>query len=508
MKDSLKNIFRLPNVFLTVFLAVSLLTVLILLCNSVYTSCISAEKTLNQSTVISVEMILKERLERVETEDGGYEIVNLNTKLLDGRMLKILKAEQRISELQYICNPYFFSVSLLCTEAEYAEIQTALAKGDSFSRNLQLGIYEVGVAGCTQEELIPEALGVAKEDLAVTYLSGATLKDGVLLPKKLYDDLGQPDVFFVGWFKTESYGLQLDAEIPDYLLTHFEELKKKPEPPMLPVPVCGYYTYKNGAKAAAVMVAGGEYWQSIYKAQDYYTLRENSQTFARPEADAFGEAGLSKIEMTTAFPGEVSDIIGGLMDAGLDGDNYLITASDYEYKFVLAQIESLQNFSGVILYAAILFGVFLLAVFLAYAVRKRQKEIYILRALGRGERRIAVSFALEFGVTMLAAVLCGALAAYLWGNGICSFISQKAMENARSAAENLSPVAQSMANSETLRQQLENAVRKYMETDLSLIYDVASGFCWVLLTAPVVFSVYTFRLTRRITKRNMMYKEG
>ena len=52
MKGSLKNIIRLPNVFLTVFLVVFLSTVLILLCNSVYTSCEDAMEKLNRTTEI------------------------------------------------------------------------------------------------------------------------------------------------------------------------------------------------------------------------------------------------------------------------------------------------------------------------------------------------------------------------------------------------------------------------------------------------------------------------
>ena len=53
MKGSLKNIIRLPNVFLTVFLVVFLSTVLILLCNSVYTSCGDAMEKLNRTTISS-----------------------------------------------------------------------------------------------------------------------------------------------------------------------------------------------------------------------------------------------------------------------------------------------------------------------------------------------------------------------------------------------------------------------------------------------------------------------
>lgn len=506
MKGSLKNIFRLPNVFLPVFLVVFLSAVLILLCNSVYTSCVSAEETLNENTEISMELVLKERLARVETEDGGYKIVDLNNKLLDGQVLELLRAEPRISELHYVCNPYFVPAGLLCTEAEYAGMQAAMAEGGSFSRNTQLGVHEVGVAGCTREELIPETLGVAKEDLSVTYLSKSALKDGVLLPKKLYDGLGRPERFLVGWYKTEGYGLQLDADLPDYMLSHFEDLKKKPEPPLLSVPVCGYYTRRDDPKAAAVIVADVAYWQSIYRAREYYAIGEQGQSFSA-EGDAFSRVGLLRIGMTTPYPGEVSSIMGGLMDAGLDGDSYLITASDYEYKFVLAQIESLENFSGVLFYAAALFGSFLLAVFLTYAVRKRQKESYILRALGYGERGITLSFTLEFGLVMLAALACGIGAASLWGNGICSFISQKAMESVGSAVENLSPVAQSMANSEDLREQLENAVRRYTETDLSLSYGVSYGTYGVLLAAVWAFSAYLYGLARRITKRNMMDKE-
>lgn len=508
MKGFLKNIIRLPNVFLTVFLVVLLSTVLILLCNSVYTSCGDAMEKLNRTTEIPMEITLKQRLERVETEDGGYEIVDLNTKLLDGQVLEILRAEERLSDIRYIGNTYYFSAGLLCTEEEYLALENAMAENGSFVLGRQLGFSEVGVAGCTHEELLHEVLGVGKEDLSVTYLPGASPEDGVLLPKALYDGLGQPDLFFVGWYKTESYGLQPDAEIPGYLLTHFEELKKKPDPPMLPVPVCGYYTCKDGTKAAAVMVAGGDYWQSIYKAQDYYALRDNQQTFVRPDADAFGEAGLSKIEMTTAFPGEVADIISGLMEKGVDGDSYFITASDYEYKFVLVQMESMGNFSGVILYAAILFGILILAVFLAYALRKRQKEIYILRALGREERYIAFSFTLELGAVMLTALLCGVLAAYLWGNGICGMISKQALENANASAESLSLVAQNMANSEILREQMENAARKYAEADFSLTYEASLAVYKWLLAAVAVFSGYAYTLTRRITKRNMMYKEG
>ena len=73
--------------------------------------------------------------------------------------------------------------------------------------------------------------------------------------------------------------------------------------------------------------------------------------------------------------------------------------------------------------------------------------------------------------------------------------------------ENLSPVAQSMANSEALREQLENAVRRYTETDLSLSYGVSYGTYGVLLAAVWAFSAYLYGLARRITKRNMMDKE-
>ena len=82
------------------------------------------------------------------------------------------------------------------------------------------------------------------------------------------------------------------------------------------------------------------------------------------------------------------------------------------------------------------------------------------------------------------------------------------MENARSAVENLSPVAQSMANSETLRAQLESAVDRYLETDFSLAYGVPFPIYGILLGTAAVFSIYAYGLTRGIAKRNMMQKEG
>ncbi len=491
MKRHIKNVFRLPAIFLPLFAVTVLIIFLALLCCSVYTSCKNAINEINQTYNIDFTVKTKDRWDRVCNDDGTISVVNMNKKIIDTDILTIINSEQRLCDVEYITNPFYFSTRLLRTEEQVKEIEAHVSHGEAFSEKGESSIHEIGVIGCTDEHFLESTFKMLHADFDIVYVEG-TFQNGVILPKELYDFYHSPKNLVIGWFISDGRGIEIDFDGEEYLpsdtlLSYFDELLTAPNAPKMRIPIAGYYTCSdltNGPIICNIAI-----WEGIYAAQDYYQLEDGVQKYYSDDNNAIDKIGISQLNMQTEFPMETSDIMVSLINNGIDAQSFTIVADDYNYKFISSHVASTEYLSFIILIAVLVFGVAIILLMLFYAAKKRQNELYTLRTLGENRIRIAAGMGFEVSIVILAGVLAGIIAGEVLGSIICGSINRQILETVKASISNLSQISELMKDSDIIKLQMNSAVEAYMQSNIRLTYTVpqsvyfAIGFTWVLLSA-------------------------
>ncbi|MBQ2733845.1 MAG: FtsX-like permease family protein, partial [Clostridia bacterium] len=188
-------------------------------------------------------------------------------------------------------------------------------------------------------------------------------------------------------------------------------------------------------------------------------------------------------------------------------NDYQLYAHDYDYKFAMAQIENVRNFTVVLYYASAVFSVLISIILVCYSVKKHSSEIYILRSLGESRMKIALGITAESFVICLSAVILGTLLCSVLGSAVCDAVNAYTFERASHAAESLSEAAEFMRNADALKAQLQSAIHSFESVGYRISYR-SPGKEFVFFPCLIaVLTLLTLVLSAVAVNKNMMKRE-
>lgn len=507
----LKNIFRLPSAFAPMFISVFLTVVLVLICSSVSNSCEESKKSADQKYDVTLTLTLKERNEYILKENGEYVFANTNTSLINANILNVIKSNAKIKSVDYITNEFFFQVGIMCPQSVFEQINNAVLTGGTFSGVLKSYSsdnntrYDIGAVGCTDEKYIPSALGADELELKVSYCDNCSFEDGIIISKKLYEMYEQPEAIVIGWYSTRTSGKFTETEDGRYFLDnelkeHLDELLTKPDAPKLTIKVAGYYE----CDVEDMIICPTDLWSKIYNAQDYYNYETGTQNYYRDNINAFDECGIAVLKAELFSPKETVDVIQELVGLGINTDDYLITANDFDYKFAVSQIDGIHRFSETIYIVSMAFGIIITLIMVYYSVKKRRCEIYTLLTLGKSKSSITANISMEISLVLMVAVVVAFLCGLLLGNSIFDYLNDKICSSAISSATNLSRISDFLKDNDVLKAQLASAVNKYLDVGFLIGYRVSTAVYLLLLAFWLVMSLIAWIISYVSVSINLM----
>jgi hypothetical protein len=491
MRRICKNIWRLPQIYLPLFLSCALIATLILLGGAVRNSCRDAIELLKTQYDVSLTVSLKARNEKVLGEDGKARVINRNERLLDAAVLSLLEAQRGLGEMHYPVNSFFIPLDVMCTDEEYHAMRSGIAAGDGFfmpSRvyfTQEREVYDVGIYACTDWNLAAETLDCGEEELFVTYFDEHRFGDGVILPRALYDLYGAPDQLVIGWYTENVSGLDLGdmqtgASVTDRISSIMEDMAQMPAPPTVVLDVIGVYETDTEMEVLKILTTP-DIWNNIWRTYDYYQTRTELGWHAlRPDANAWNDLGVQYVTCRLDAPSEAASVIASLMDAGLSSADFSIVAEDYEYKFALSQIAHVATVAEVLYGCALAFGVLSLLLLLRYAIRRRGGEIFTRRTLGERGGVIALTLAAEIFAVLLLAYLAAIGMSEIAGRSLCNAVWRYMQRRAENAVDNLSAITEFMKDSAQIKAQLHRAMQAYQNSNITLRYAIPQGTLWWL----------------------------
>ena len=263
------------------------------------------------------------------------------------------------------------------------------------------------------------------------------------------------------------------------------------------VPVIGYYDDLSSDD----VYCSGDIWEQLYDREmhDYIDLSEQEKVY-----NVFDDNGLVKVTATVASPDKAEDVIKYLISSGINTKDYLIVAQDYDYKFALAQVDSIESFADTIYVAALIFGAIIIIVIVSLSVKKRENEIYTLRTVGEKTVRIKAGITAEILLVTLSGMLIGTGICTVMGQGIFLYINNMTLQKAGLAAAKLTDLAQIIEEGAERQMQLQSAVDKFLVSGFSLEFVFDWRACTVLGVMALVAAVYTWIAISRITSKNLM----
>lgn len=509
MKTHLRNVFRLPGIFVPLFTVVMLGAFLILICNSVNLSTKTAIKEINQKYKINLTLTAKERLEYVRHDDGHVHLENLNEKSINSNILQTINSETFVTDISYTTNPFYVSSRLIRSKEEFDIIQSKVTAGMDFSENISSTIYEVGIIGVSHEQLLGDVFRTFNIDAEITYVEQGSFNNGIIVPKQIYDLYGSSDAIVIGWFMQDAYGFEFEDtngyySLSETLLEYISEIKDMPNAPKTIIPISGYYT--SSEIENNLILCNMDLWNSIYTARDYYELSENVQNYYRNDICALDEIGINKLNMVSTDASKTSIIIQNFIESGIDSTNFLIIADDYEYKFIMSKLNSIEKFSYVLLMAVIFFSIAIIMIIIIYSAKKRRSEIYTLRTLGENPLKIAATMTAELSIVILFALLFSIIMGNMFGNIVFEYLNFQTHKGVQDTLSNISYVAQLMNDSDMLQLQLENAVTRYLQSEISLVYNTPAHTYISLFGAWALSGVFSFFAFFPCVSHNLMKK--
>ncbi len=498
----MKDIIRLPGTFLPVFITALLSVFLVLVSTSLKLSCEDALAVLSDEYEVEMSVTAKESYEKVEDKNGGYSVKNTNPRMLDRAVLDAVEELDSVTDISYVTNYYDLPLSYFCTEDELRVISDAVKNGEDFTGTTESysrgGMVNSALTfiACTDEKLKAKVFSIA--DYEITYSDGCSFGDGIILPKVLYDMYASPRALVFGWYKHERVLPQIfdesgEVTIPPEFAQSIENYKNGAEPPLLVVPVAGYYDGDS-----KIVLTTPEIWEAIYAASSYYS------SLSVAGSDPVDTVGLLELSATLDSGASAVPAAKSLMTGIADPEYYLITVDDYDYKFACAQISGILKFTDVLCAVSVIFGILTVALAVHYSVGKRRREAYTLRTLGVSEKRIVGTFGAENALIIVLAVLLGVIAGELLGGRICELVESMSARSAASAAESLSQIAQMMQNSDAIVAQLKSAADAYLSSEATISYAVPASVYLQIALVCAALVLYALIQSFIITKRSLM----
>ncbi len=447
--------------------------------------------------------------EKVLNEAGTqYQIIDTNDRKIDRSLISLLEKTEGTKDINYISNKYALGTEYIVTWDEYEMITEAGNAGEGFTldgqfyRIKETVLYTLYPMAVSNEGLLGQAL--ISDSAEVCYREGMGFSDGILLPEALYTSLNAPETIVIGWYTSNSpsFGMKVrdeDGNIilePHIMVRVLDALRSDPPEPLV-LKVAGYH--KGSVGSSQAVICDLKTWEAIFEVIRYYS--------EGLEGTAIDNYGMNFVDVTLSDAGRTEAYMEELMENGVDGEKFLMTADDYSYKFAVSQIEGIHRFSSVLLYASGGFGMLTVVLALFYGTRKRKKEIYTYRTLGRSRGSIILSVGLEMSIVLLMSAALGVALGYLAGDVLCSAINETLRTSAEASAENINKIASIMKNSLELKAQLEGAVEDYLRMGVSLSFSLPKTTVELILAAWLCFSAAVFAVLCVFTGKSLMKRE-
>ena len=504
-----KNIFRLPAVFLPIVLTSVAAVILLLLSSAVESSCGEIIDTMGESYDVTVNIKTKVMQEKVLAEDRGkYEVINTNDRKIDSSLMSLLENTVGTQDINFVSNQYSLPTGYIITGDEYDMITEAGKAGEGFTledhsfRINEVVLYNLFPVAVSNEALLGQVFN--SDSAEIYYREGMGFGDGILLPEPLYRKLNAPETLVIGWYTQNRSGVGLKVKdedgkiILDYFdVAHILELLRQTPPTPLFLKVAGYHKGAEGNPQA--VICDLETWEAIFKTTSPYRMDL--------KGTAIDNFGMEFVDVTLSDAGITSSYMEELMEKGVDGEKFLMVADDYSYKFAVSQIEGIHRFASVLLYASGIFGLLTVILALFYGIRKRKKEVYTYRTLGRSRGRIILSVGAEISFVLLISVALGVACGCFAGDVLCSAINETLRTSAATSAENITKIASIMKNSLELKTQLEGAVEDYLKMGVSLSFNLQKTTVELLFAAWLCLSAAVFAVVGVFTGKSLMKRE-
>ncbi len=498
----IKNLIRLPTIYLTFLLIASLSVTGILISISIGKSCITAKNIVNDEYKVSLNLSLKQKFDYVYNETSDKYIFNdVNESLIDDEIIDKIKRTGYINDTNYYTNSYFIESIYILPKAEFENVKKALENGDDipyFNPIVKTtNGYEdhKGVVGVTNEKLLYKALDFNEADLKITYLNNRTFNEyGVLLPKTFYDAYNNPDELVIGWFTGLNIFNSESSTIPEHIYEEYEKiLDKNIQPPELVIPVLGYYD--DSINYNTFILCGLECWKDIYSAYDYYNSNiYDTVDYKKSDIDIIPEIGIKGAVFNLSSPYNALPLINKLIDEKFNFDDYQLVSNDYNYKYAIASIESVEKFVSIFIAAVIIFNCIIILILLRYGIKKRRNEIYILTILGFSKIKILFNFLIETSMIIIISMILGLVIGNIAGNSICYFINEKTFAQAQNTEEEFSRIYEFMKNSDEIKKQISDAKNSFKSTGIELTYNTDIRIYNYLTISFAVLFLYSFIL--------------
>lgn len=491
---SFKNIWRLKRLYLPLFVSLCFFFMLNLICSSVIASCSSAIDSIETSYTAHITLTVNERMELVLDSNGNKNVVNTNNALIDTDTLNILNHDQRLSGINYITNSFNLPVGIICTDDQLKEIEKCVSTGRAFvnppsSFHLgQLIISEVNAVGVTDISISGRAV-----DENIIYVSDSRV--GAILPLELYELYDRPESLVFGWKDAEFLGLNISETengyvLSEHLLSIYKEAIQSSSAPNAYVSVIGYF--ENSSETNTV-VFDAQTWEEIYSVRDHYNTLEESD-------NALDDIGIKYLTAEVSSPSVVENVIRDLIDNGLNVQDYLISANDYNYKFAKSQIESAGRFAKVIYAFSFVICLLIGAIIVYYTIRRRGKETTILWLLGYPRINIFCGVICEVVITVFSSFAVSIFVHRIVGFKVCELINLYISDRARSSIDKMSKITQFMIDGEVFYEQLEGAIESFSSVGFKLNYQLWTNAYFVVLLICILLVLFAaVVLTKQIS---------
>jgi len=520
---TLKNLFRLSEIYIPLFLTVFLAVILILFGEAVVLSCTSVKKGFADLFPVTLQVSHKVRNEYFINYQEKTQIGDSNTTKVDSALMDHLYSLEDISDIQYIGNSFSITKDNLISISDFETVSEAVNNIEIFDFSGYFGkssSTSYVVRGVSSLEMLEKTF---PDITKIKFLDDAVSMDGgIIISEDMYELFGRPEYVVVGWYQTffgsnklkkdENGNFIIDDDIKLWIKNISNRYFTNSGHPFIKAKVLGYY---ENSVAQNTVYAGMDVWNIMNALErfqkpilDYKTGESIGPDKYALETDTKDVIGLEYITAKIKDPSKAPEILQSFLDAGYSADDYNIVITDYDYKFAVAQIEGLQKLAESAGNASIIIGILITAILIYFASRRRSGEIYTLRTLGETRGRIVIRMTAEIAIVIIAAVLAGVLFGELFGNTVCAYVNDITLKNAAGAAERLSEAFQLMKNKDEVLSQMTSAIESFNKADIGITYSVEARSYILLSVSSVLAIIYTALALLAQSFKNLMKERG
>jgi len=512
--NPIKNILRLPGIYVPMTLIVTILTILNLVCGSISESCKAAEQKILSHYKVKMSVVLQDKPSYGMSEFGSKTVINANPETIDEDILDIVSSIEGVSDIDYCTNDFQVYSSYFCSEESYKAFcnNETFSKVDGYPMSTGGFTENLCIYGATDIDIFLTANSIDEEVFKVTYTNTIDDEYTIILPKGMYIALGEPQYVYIGWYSGKipirNYQI-VDGKllnIESHIIQYWNEYANGTSPECTKISVKGYFERSDKLDAMTAICSPAAFEAINVLDEFYYPEKTDDGSSAAGYKSAVDEYGIINLRFKIGDPSKAEQIMKDLIDRGITPDNFFISADDYDYKFAVLQTKSVQSFVAIIQVAVWFFTAMIILLMLFYTIKKRRNEIYTLRLIGATDGQIVRNFSIEIFLSILFSVLVGILLSRIVGESVCYILNEYMKTTAEQTSERLSDVFNYMENNDILKAEIEKAANEYLSLGVTVKYNFPKIFCFFVPIAIMLTVVSSFFITLVFTKTNLMKK--